>query len=40
MIYDKRKKLDEFEIEAKTSGGAVFELGVKAPLNIVKQLEG
>lgn len=23
------KKLDEFEIEAKTSGGAVFELGVK-----------
>ena len=29
MIYDKRKKLDEFEIEAKTSGGAVFELGVK-----------
>jgi len=25
----KEKKLDEFEIEAKTSGGAVFELGVK-----------
>lgn len=24
----KEKKLDEFEIEAKTSGGAVFELGV------------
>ena len=35
----REKKLDEFEIEAKTSGGAVFELGVK-PLNIVKQLEG
>ena len=25
----KEKKLDQFEIEAKTSGGAVFELGVK-----------
>jgi len=25
----KEKKLNEFEIEAKTSGGAVFELGVK-----------
>lgn len=25
----KEKKLDEFEVEAKTSGGAVFELGVK-----------
>ena len=25
----KREKLDQFEIEAKTSGGAVFELGVK-----------
>lgn len=23
------KKLDQFELEAKTSGGAVFELGVK-----------
>ncbi len=23
------KKLDQFEIEAKTSGGAVFEAGVK-----------
>lgn len=23
------KKLDQFEIEEKTSGGAVFELGVK-----------
>ena len=25
----KEKKLDQFEIEAKTSGGAVFERGVK-----------
>ena len=25
----REKKLNEFEIEAKTSGGAVFELGVK-----------
>ena len=25
----KEKKLDQFEIEAKTSGGAVFEAGVK-----------
>ena len=25
----KEKKLDQFEIEAKTSGGAVFEQGVK-----------
>lgn len=25
----KEKELDQFEIEAKTSGGAVFELGVK-----------
>ena len=25
----KEKKLDQFEVEAKTSGGAVFELGVK-----------
>ena len=24
-----KKELDQFEIEAKTSGGAVFELGVK-----------
>ena len=24
-----KKKFDQFEIEAKTSGGAVFELGVK-----------
>jgi hypothetical protein len=24
-----KKGLDQFEIEAKTSGGAVFELGVK-----------
>lgn len=24
------KNLDPFEVEAKTSGGAVFELGVKA----------
>ena len=24
------KKIDQFELEAKTSGGAVFELGVKA----------
>ena len=23
------KKIDQFELEAKTSGGAVFELGVK-----------
>ena len=28
MSY-KERKLDQFEIEAKTSGGAVFELGVK-----------
>ena len=25
----REKKLNEFDIEAKTSGGAVFELGVK-----------
>ena len=25
----KEKKLDQFEIEAKTSGGAVFEQGVR-----------
>ena len=25
----KEKKIDQFELEAKTSGGAVFELGVK-----------
>jgi len=25
----KEKKLSEFDIEAKTSGGAVFEIGVK-----------
>ena len=25
----KEKKLSEFDIEAKTSGGAVYELGVK-----------
>ena len=24
-----KKKLDEFDVEAKTSGGAVFEIGVK-----------
>ena len=34
--YDTRKKLNEFDIEAKTSGGAVFELGVKL-LNTIKQ---
>ena len=33
----KEKKLDQFEIEAKTSGGAVFELGVKTP-STTKQL--
>ena len=29
MMSHKERKLDQFEIEAKTSGGAVFELGVK-----------
>ena len=29
MPYNREKKLNEFDIEAKTSGGAVFELGVK-----------
>ena len=29
MPDNKEKKLNEFDIEAKTSGGAVFELGVK-----------
>tara|TARA_B100001057_G_scaffold322728_1_gene322969 strand:+ start:401 stop:634 length:234 start_codon:yes stop_codon:yes gene_type:complete len=29
MMSYKERKLDQFEIEAKTSGGAVFELGVK-----------
>ena len=28
-MAEKEKKLDQFEIEAKTSGGAVLELGVK-----------
>ena len=29
MNMIREKKLNEFDIEAKTSGGAVFELGVK-----------
>ena len=29
MPDNREKKLNEFDIEAKTSGGAVFELGVK-----------
>ena len=28
-----KKELDQFEIEAKTSGGAVYELGVKTSKN-------
>ena len=30
----REKKLNEFDIEAKTSGGAVFELGVKTSKHI------